>query len=282
MSVLYKFVRSVSAVEGMLRGDLRFSTVSELNDPCELLDEIDEELVVQSLKHMRRVGYSDSEFFWLQRQAALLAALAPESQAIPLPLSPAEAHRQVRSSFYDDVERMARLQRQAVLNIRGSSGILSLTSRYDSLPMWAHYADNARGFVVIFKDLERAFPGDETGVLNQVKSVSYSDEFRGMTFVPSTQNDLFFWKHADWSYEAETRVVSALNMCRLSEVGSTQMHLRAIDCECIRGVILGWNVDDAVKADITRTILTAGRPVDLYQAQIARVSVIIHRIDLST
>jgi hypothetical protein len=40
-----------------------------------------------------------------------------------------------------------------IRNISARVGILSLSQRYDSLPMWAHYADLARGFVVVLDDL---------------------------------------------------------------------------------------------------------------------------------
>ena len=77
--------------------------------------------------------------------------------------------------------------------------------------MWAHYADLARGFVVVLDDLERSFNGDKTGSLNIPKPVVYADQFIGMTFDPSTQDRLFFSKLSDWSYEREWRVVTALN-----------------------------------------------------------------------
>ena len=110
---LFKFVQSVSAVEIILLGRLRFSTVEELNDPCDLEGEINEEMVVSSLVEYRENGYSDTEYAWLCRQASLLHSLSPQSQAIPVPRSAEEAHGQIMSSFYDDTSRMARLQRSA-------------------------------------------------------------------------------------------------------------------------------------------------------------------------
>jgi hypothetical protein len=48
--------------------------------------------------------------------------------------------------------------------------------------MWAHYAEQAKGFVVIFDRLDRVFKGDETGSLNVTKPVDYTEEFLGMTY----------------------------------------------------------------------------------------------------
>ena len=85
--------------------------------------------------------------------------------------------------------------------------------------MWAHYADLARGFVVVFENLEQSFKGDETGSLNIPKPVVYAEQFLGMTFDPSTQDRLFFSKLSDWSYEREWRVAAMgrLSRCFVSE-----------------------------------------------------------------
>jgi hypothetical protein len=50
--------------------------------------------------------------------------------------------------------------------IRSRVGILSLTERFDSLPMWAHCGAQAKGCVARFDGLEREFVGDATGSLN--------------------------------------------------------------------------------------------------------------------
>jgi hypothetical protein len=125
-----------------------------------------------------------------------------------------------------------------IRNISARVGILSLSQRYDSLPMWAHYADLARGFVVVLDDLEQSFSGDETGSLNIPKPVVYADQFTGMTFDPSTQDRLFFSKLSDWSYEREWRVVTALTACRRS--ADSNLYLRDVDRGHVTGVICGW------------------------------------------
>ena len=106
-------------------------------------------------------------------------------------------------SAHDNLDYMERKLFATVESIRAGVGILSFSERYDSLPMWAHYADLAKGFVVIFENLERTFKGDETGSLNVPKPVVYTEWFVGMTFDPSTQDRLFFSKLSDWSYERE-------------------------------------------------------------------------------
>jgi hypothetical protein len=141
-------------------------------------------------------------------------------------------------STYEDLNFMERRLFSTIKNIRARVGILSLSQRYDSLPMWAHYADSARGFVVVLDNLEHSFKGDETGSLNILKPVVYTEQFIGMTFDPSTQDRLFFSKLADWSYEREWRVATALNACRQSSDG--ELYLRDVNSLHLTGVICGW------------------------------------------
>ena len=105
--------------------------------------------------------------------------------------------------------------------------------------MWAHYARLARGYVVAFDDLADLFAEDCTGSLNVAKPVKYEERFSGMTFDPSTQDALFFCKLADWSYEKEWRVVSALSAC--GERRADGLYLRRFPELRIASVILGWN-----------------------------------------
>jgi len=266
----------------MLNGNLKFSTTKELNDPCELADEINETLVAHSLTEFRKSGYSSAEYEWLCRQGELLQSLSPSNQAIAVPRSKELAHDQIMSDFYDDIGQMSKLQRNAVRNIREKAGILSLTTNWQNLPMWAHYANNAKGFVVIFESLKQAFTGDKTGVLNEVQEVSYSDVFEGMTFKPSSQRNLFFCKFNDWSYEREVRVISSLKECYEKQIGeNTKIWLRDIDPKHISGVILGWNVDEATRSKLLKFQPEIRREIQVFQASVKGVSVTKTRIDIS-
>ena len=126
--------------------------------------------------------------------------------------------------------------------IRSRVGVLSLTEGFESFPMWAHYADMAKGFAVIFENLHVCFPGDNTGSLNALKKVMYAEKFTGMTFDPSTQDQLFFSKISDWSYEREWRIVKALQACR--RLADKELYLAEATPNPVTGVICGWNVAD--------------------------------------
>jgi hypothetical protein len=219
MTRLFKFVASGSAVLNMARGLFKFTPIDELNDPSELTPVMDRASVRSSLELLRRNGLTEDQFTWLVHQGALLDLLAPDEKVLSIPRTRDDANRMLSISAYDNLDYMERKLFSSIKSIRGKVGIFSVSERYDSLPMWAHYADQAKGFVVVLEGLDNYFTGDETGSLNMPKPVVYTERFLGMTFDPSTQDRLFFSKLSDWSYEREWRIVTALNVCRRSSDG---------------------------------------------------------------
>jgi hypothetical protein len=235
---LFKFVGSTSAVLNMAKGSLKFTPIEELNDPSELTPVMDRPAVRASLELLRKNGMTQDQFDWLQQQGAVLDLLSPEEKVLDAPRTLAQANRMLSLSALENLDYMEKKLFATIENIRARVGILSLSERYDSLPMWAHYADLARGFVIVLDNLEQSFKGDKTGSLNIPKPVVYADRFIGMTFDPFTQDRLFFSKLSDWSYEREWRVVTALNACRRSSDG--KLYLRDVDHLHVTGVICGW------------------------------------------
>lgn len=255
MTTLYKFVGSQAAVRTMARGSLKFTKIAELNDPSELVEYMNRDAVRASLVDIRAQGYTQEQFEWLGCQEALLRLLSPETRVLSRPPTIEKANRILQLPVYDNLDFMERQLLTTISLIRSRVGVLSLTARFDSLPMWAHYGALAKGYVVRFDGLSRAFPENSSGSLNVIKAVNYVGDLVGMTHDPSTQDNLFFSKFEDWSYEREWRVVSALSNCELSDDG--KMHLRHIDPSIVTGVICGWNVPDdevsALKAELSHT-----------------------------
>lgn len=255
MDTLYKFVGSKAAVQAIARGSLKFTQIAELNDPSELVPFMDRKAVYASLVTLRKSGYTTDQFEWLGRQAAILRLLSPEKYA-HLRLPPIEQANQIlASSTYDNLDFMETELLNTILLIRSRVGVLSLTTRFNSLPMWAHYGALAKGFVVRFEGLQNEFQDKTTGSLDVVKPVNYVEDLEGMTHDPSTQDHLFFSKFRDWSYECEWRVVSPLSSCQLSIDG--KMHLRCVSPSTVTGVICGWSVSDeevhSLVADLSYT-----------------------------
>lgn len=225
MRKLYKFVKGWDAARYLAQGKLKFTQVGDLNDPAELVPAMNVEAVSESLKNIRHNGYTREQLSWLRYQEKILDRLAPEYKVIPAPKNLDAANMQIRHPIYDDFELMKRVLCSTIDIIKSRVGILSLTERFDCLPMWAHYADLARGCVLGFRGLEAAFPGDDTGSLNIPKQIRYIQNFIGMTFAPETQDNLFFCKFEDWAYEKEWRVVCPLSDCSYNDKGLSLIHI---------------------------------------------------------
>lgn len=239
---LYKFVAESDALRFILQGSVKFTPIGELNDPSELSPTLNREEVRTSLDRLRKDGYSADDLQNLRRQGHLLRQLAPRFQAIPVPASPSEATARIRSSFYDSISTLEQLLNDTAKEMSAKVGLFCLSLRCDSLPMWAHYAENAAGLVVRFRNLDAVFPGDETGVLRQPIPVRYERERSGVTFHPKSHESIFFDKFQDWSYEQEVRVVLPLADCRRAAVGARSLFLFDLPPDCVSAVILGWNM----------------------------------------
>jgi len=244
METLYKYVKDYSAVLNISRGFLKFTEISDLNDPSELFPQMDKKSVHKSLHNIRNEGHTEEQFKWIRSQNEIIKILFPEEQTPQAPNTIEQANEMIRSPIYDNAIYMEKELSEKILLIRSRIGILSLTERYDSLPMWAHYAANAKGYVVQFEGLNQKFKEDPTGSLNVLKPVKYTENISGMTFDPSTQDNLFFSKLQDWSYEREWRIVSALSTMDSSNFSgeNKKIHLHPIEPSIITRVICGWNV----------------------------------------
>jgi len=133
--------------------------------------------------------------------------------------------------------------------------------------MWAHYAANATGFAVEFAGLEDEFTGDATGVLRQLREVTYAQEIEGVTFNPKSHESLFFSKYMDWSYEQEVRVVLPLADCHQHIHDQGILYLYNLQPKYIRRVILGWNIN-RTSADAVQDAVSEVCPnVEVVQAQ---------------
>lgn len=267
MSTLYKFIASAEAAKFILNGDIKFTPISELNDPSELVPHMDKMAVLNSLNDLRKRGYSDDDMTHLQQQGRLLQTLAPRFQAIGVPQSKAEATRIIRSPYYDSMEILERLLNETAQEISSKVGIFCLTERFDSLPMWAHYAANANGFAVEFQELGQSFQGDETGVLRQPTSINYQRDSYGVTFDPQSHRSLFFTKFQDWSYEQEVRVVLPLSECKKLELSERTLYTHKIPKTCIAQLILGWNMNPADILVIQQQVRDHNPDVKISRAQ---------------
>ncbi len=256
MPSLFKFMNNKVVPNSIFGGTVKFTPIAELNDPAELNPTLNEEAVKASLRRLRKTGHSKRDLLELRRQSAMFQILAPEHQAVRVPATQKEADTLIRLPFYDWTVELERRLMSAAKTIASNVGVFCLSKRFDSLPMWAHYASNATGFVIEYADLNCSFKGDETGVLRQLREVVYESEITGVTFEPNSYESLFFSKYSDWSYERESRVILPLSDCRVTPLKTGNLYLFDLPPTCVRCVILGWNMPQAT-ADAIRAAVSA-------------------------
>jgi hypothetical protein len=141
---------------------------------------------------VRRDGYTEKQFEWLGCQEAILRLLSPETRVLSRPTTVKLANNTLALPIYNDLDLIEKRLLKTIMLIRSRVGVLSLTERFDSLPMWAHYGAQAKGYVLRFEGLDQEFCGDATGSLNALKPVEYVEDLIGMTHDPSTQDNIFF------------------------------------------------------------------------------------------
>jgi hypothetical protein len=268
MNSLYKFIADPGAVPFLLRGLIRFTPIPELNDPSELLPNVILDDVMTSLARLRRDGYTNDDMINLRHQESLFQRLAPQFQVVRVPETAGEATALIRSSFYDQISTLEQRLNRTALEVSSKVGLFCVSLRYDSLPMWAHYASNATGLVVEFVDLEGVFRGDDTGVLSQPLAVRYERDRLGVTFDTNSHESLFFTKFADWSYEQEVRIVLPLTDCRKKSIGPRDIYVREIPRTCVARLILGWNMHDDVRKAIQTHLRELVSKVEIVDARV--------------
>ncbi|MBX8827449.1 DUF2971 domain-containing protein [Ochrobactrum sp. SFR4] len=134
----------------------------------------------------------------------------------------------------------------------------SLSERYDTAAMWAHYGGNHKGFVIAFDTSHPWFKNDKDTESSKLKQIIYLDDQKDELF-----DDLqaaFSSKATDWAYEREWRM-----NCTVEEIertvgqGSDCIHLRSFPSEAVSSVILGAKAS-SVTADKVRDILNKKYP----------------------
>ncbi len=286
---LYKYIDDPDCVQSILNGELKFSPIADLNDPSELTPVMVKEEVEKSRERILKVGYTDEDILNIYKQANLLKRLAPEFPVLSAPITKEKANEMIRSSKNGDTALLRSILDGVVEASRETVGIFCLSRRKDCLPMWAHYAKNASGLLVKFRNLDKIFTGDDTGILHKPLRVDYDrDNSSGVTFETNSHKTIFFSKFPDWKYEEEVRVVIPLKECRAvkkflkkekyckEREKDKQLYLYEIPKTHIYSIIYGWNMSSEKKKKIYAHIQKINSNVKVTEARIVSGRIRIH------
>lgn len=246
----YKFLKDVSedTLKRVVDGYIMFSRIPELNDYSETRAVIDEKEIKESAVRIRQNGLNASEIENMYMQARLLDKIFSTDAHTKR----AELINQKKENYFSETasfEDLKNLLQDLIDKIQQKTGIFCISTKVKNFPMWAHYANNGKGFVVEYDNLDELFTGDDSGILNKLIKIDYYDGKRpAVTLSPSDLKELFFSKHKDWSYECEYRVVKSLSECKLkTNVENKEKHFfkaqNVAPERYVKRIIVGWTGD---------------------------------------
>jgi hypothetical protein len=252
--VLYKYFPSsrYSFIKDRL---VRFTQPGAFNDPFELHPSFDLMSKADIAKLPPAPGHeADGRMRILTPEAfqRMIAAVLPWLQ------KQITQHAGQEGAYALDNNRMAQQTFDAMF------GVLSLTDRPDSCVMWAHYAENHRGFVVQFDDAHPFFAAAEVdGQSLGLQRVEYSPD----------RPVLYYRKSPEWSYELEWRLIKPLSAA--SKVRTGEDHdvcLFEVPADAIRGVILGHAIPHAQRIDLFSKIQAHLAHATIFQTALSKES----------
>jgi hypothetical protein len=183
-----------------------------------------------------------------------------------------EQTKQEQPEFLDGLvelakQRMPELRNVIFTSFNESIGVLSLTQKCDDILMWAHYAQNNKGFVIEFDDSHEFFnqPMDSGGLSGCLHKVVYSEDRPNRdSMLDMSPSDIFLLKSEKWKDEEEWRMLQSLeNGQRLEKDGvailddeGQPIYLFSLPPSCITGVIFGSRMSQENKSKIMHVLST--------------------------
>ena len=218
---------------------------------------------------------------WLARPEVFSDAfeLRPHFESIAslqLPVSPDDSPERKAeiARFQEEVNRRVFLPGIKDSLIKGHTRtivVLSLAENWDSLRLWAHYADAHRGAAIGFDT--------DTGILEwsqhqRLQRVIYSKARPSKNIWEEVTNDeLLFTKSDEWSYENEWRLVDSHYMADDSGVektraGNEYMHYSfRFKPEALKNIIVGCRASKEFLAELEGLGKTQYPDLDIRKAK---------------
>ncbi len=291
---LFKYVPA-ERLDILENGYIRFTQSSCLNDPYEMQPFFERfELSPELLEEAKN---SPDEF--LDKMAEKVYSRLTDEQKPYIDYMRREIFPELREKLLSNTEEVTQQFRKiAPMRLNDLIGVLSLTEKPDNLPMWAHYAQQHKGFVIEFNGTDPFFnqlpdslpqgdqlfthlPSQECGYLRKVEYFDerpYHDSVLDLT--PTT---VLLAKSKQWEYEQEWRVLQLLDKAdQIKQTEFGNIHLFLIPPSCIKGVILGYQMSEDDKRKISDIIKGSERysHVKLYSASLDEKRYVLTPIEI--
>jgi hypothetical protein len=139
---------------------------------------------------------------------------------------------------------------QILMNVGGQLVGLSLSEDELNSMMWAHYAEQGRGFVLEFDTGDSFFSkSPTTGKTRRLQKVEYFDE--PIEELMDAPEKALISKTTNWTFEKEWRLTLRADEADIELPGVPDpIHLFNIPPNCISKVLLGYNTDATFVAEM--------------------------------
>ena len=271
----YKFLKDNTnhdALIGSINGNIMFSKIPELNDFSETFALTDREEINNSLLKISHNGLDEQLSKMLTKHDKFLKKFSQDKIDSVIK----HFRSQIISSGHTNntVNVLPEMLNEINKIIQDEIGIFCVSENVNCFPMWAHYADNAKGFAVEYINLEEVFQGDETGELNELKKVNYSEKRPPVTLEPAPLMAMLYSKHQDWSYEREHRVIKHLSECTKEKLSdnSIKFFYKIDPGKYIKRIIVGWNGNFEEIHDIVSKNCSS---IEVIQAKVRNAEIIV-------
>jgi len=238
---IYKFFSQKRIEQILVDSMLRFTQSSELNDPFESRPHIEGLINPNMIKNIM----TEDELNKLLDQAI---QSTPEVHETLLDNSIKLTPEQIQKIHQDAkiiLDLMPPLLNTKFYEMSDKKfGILSLTSKFDNLLMWAHYANSHQGFVVEFKKNHSFFSQNDyiNKFLGTLQAVTYSKERPQDYLHDLNTQKVYLTKSDDWIYEEEYRMFLPLE--NATEIKEETTYLFKFPLDMISAIYCGCNMSN--------------------------------------
>lgn len=161
---------------------------------------------------------------------------------------------------------------RAITSLGSKLGIFSLSRRWNSALMWAHYTNSHKGFCIGFDRNSDYFntKGNPLDPTFMIQPVEYNENRikvpveRGVKINPK----VVLTKSKDWKYEEEERIIALLDLAnKIIEAKPYNICLFKIPHETISEIIVGAKIESEHFKEISS--FCAEKKIDLYKSSLS-------------
>ncbi len=153
----------------------------------------------------------------------------------------------------------------------------SLSEEPDIAPMWAHYANNHKGFVIAFDTESSWFKEKKDGTQNRLRKVNYFDGL--LEEALDDIEKVISSKTMDWAYEREWRVYSGESRVdSIKQNPEEPIHLVNFPPEAVQRIILGEKMKPDVQNKIKEIVSAKYPHAEIYRMQSDSLSTTMNEI----